>query len=67
MKKLTRIIGFIVLLITETVIIYLFVIDPTARAACLSNQIIVFVTVWGAVGVKNVIDMKRDVKQANKD
>lgn len=61
MSSKTRIIGYIVLGITEAIIGLTFWLCPTDRAAMVSAQVIVFCTVWGAVGLKNYVDVKRDV------
>lgn len=64
MSSKTRIIGYIVLAITEAVIGLTFWLCPADRAGTVSAQVIVFCTVWGAVGLKNYVDVKRDVAAA---
>jgi hypothetical protein len=64
LSKTTKIIGWIVLAITEILIIWAFAVsDNKDMASLISSQIIVFGIVWGSVNVKNVIDLKRDTRQ----
>jgi hypothetical protein len=63
MNTVTKIIGWIVLLITEFLIVFAFITNPADRSALIGYQIIIFCTVWTAVGVKNAIDLKRDVAE----
>lgn len=64
MKKTTRWIGYIVLALTEALIIATAVTHIEELPSLVGSQVIVFCTIWGAVGLKNVVDMKRNVERA---
>jgi hypothetical protein len=55
-KKTTRFIGYLVLALSEFLILYAFFIRK--EPGLLGYQITLFVTVWGAVGFKNYVDIK---------
>jgi hypothetical protein len=59
MKTVTKIIGWLVLLITEIFISIAF-FSGADKVALVGYQMGIFVTVWGAVGVKNFVDLKRN-------
>ncbi len=59
MNTLTKIIGWLVLIITELFITIAF-FSGADKVALVGYQVGIFVTVWGAVGVKNFVDLKRE-------
>lgn len=60
MSAKTRLIGYIVLGLTEIIIGALFILCPEQRAQAASLQTVVFGGVWGLVGYKNYVDMKKN-------
>jgi hypothetical protein len=59
MTSITKVIGWLVLVITEILIVIAF-FSGADKVALVGYQVGIFVTVWGAVGVKNFIDLKKD-------
>jgi hypothetical protein len=59
MTSITKIIGWLVLLITEVFISIAF-FSTTDRVALIGYQVGIFFTVWASVAGKNIIDLKRD-------
>lgn len=59
MNTATKIIGWLVLIITEVFITIAF-FSGADKVSLVGYQVGIFVTVWGAVGVKNFVDLKRD-------
>lgn len=64
MSPKTRAVGYVVLLVTEILIIVAAITNRAELPALVGSQVIVFVTVWGAVGLKNVVDTRRDIRAA---
>jgi hypothetical protein len=60
MSKRTRIVGYIVLGITEAIIGLAFWLCVADRVTVASYQLAVFGIVWSAVGFKNFVDMKKN-------
>jgi hypothetical protein len=66
MTLTTRRLGYIAFGVTEIIIVVGIVLQPTKIVEIIGLQTAVFCTVWGAVGVKNFIDMKKDINDAQK-
>lgn len=66
MSSKTRAVGYVVLAITEILIIVAAITNRAELPALVGSQVIVFVTVWGAVGLKNVVDTRRDIRSATR-
>lgn len=62
MNKATKIIGWVVLAFTE-LLIAAAALRTLDFASLVGYQVMVFGVVWGAVGVKNMVDMRRDVNR----
>ncbi len=60
MSKSTRIIGYIVLGLTEAFLAAAFWLCAADRVTVASYQLAVFGIVWSAVGFKNFVDMKKN-------
>lgn len=58
MSKITKIIGWLVLAITEIMMIVTFFTNPELRGTLIASQVVVFGAVWGSVAWKNQIDYK---------
>jgi peroxiredoxin family protein len=66
MNPKTRAAGFIVLAVTEGLIIAAAITNRAELPALVGSQVIVFVTVWGTPALKNVVDMRRDIRSATR-
>ena len=66
MSPKTRAVGYIVLVITEILIVAAAITNRAELPSLVGSQVIVFVTVWGAVGLKNVVDTRRDIRSATR-
>lgn len=64
MSPKTRVVGYVVLAVTEMLIIAAAITNRAELPSLVGSQVIVFVTVWGAVGLKNVVDTRRDIRAA---
>jgi prepilin signal peptidase PulO-like enzyme (type II secretory pathway) len=59
LSKTTKIIGWIVLSISEILIIWGFIVSLD-KITIIGYQVAVLTIIWGSVAGKNVIDYKRD-------
>jgi hypothetical protein len=65
MSLITKIIGWLVLAITEIMMLIAFIADSTIRATLIGSQVVVFGAVWASVAWKNHIDLRRDQLNIN--